>query len=114
MLAGSVRCLIVDDSEEFLASASLLLESQGVEVVACASSGADALELAWDLALNVALVDVELGDEDGIALAQELGEHTQVVLISAYERAELGDLLSGVPFLPKKALGAPAIERLLR
>ena len=41
----SVRCLLIDDSREFLASAARLLESQGVEVVGCATSTREALEL---------------------------------------------------------------------
>jgi DNA-binding NarL/FixJ family response regulator len=114
-----VRCLIVDDSEEFLASASRLLGSQGVEVVACASSGEGALEMVGAHAPDVALVDIELGDEDGIALSHELSERapaTRVVLISSYERDDLGDLIADSPaagFLPKIDLDAAAIARLL-
>src|SRR5262249_21773663 len=40
------RCLIVDDNADFLASASRLLKSQGLEVVGCVSSGEEALKLA--------------------------------------------------------------------
>ena len=67
-----LRCLIVDDSEEFVASASRLLGSQGMDVVAVASSGEGALRLAGSLAPDVALVDIELGDEDGIELSHRL------------------------------------------
>jgi two-component system, NarL family, nitrate/nitrite response regulator NarL len=115
----ALRCLIVDDSEEFLSSAARLLESQGVEVVACATAGAEAMRLAETLEPDVTLVDIELGDEDGIALAQKLAGGTasnRVLLISARERDDLGDLLlqrPAVRFLPKSALGAAAIERML-
>src|SRR5262249_25499632 len=60
-----LRSLIVDDSEPFLASARRLLESQGVEIVATATSGAEALDLATALSPDLALVDIELGEEDG-------------------------------------------------
>jgi DNA-binding NarL/FixJ family response regulator len=114
-----VRCLLVDDSEEFLASAARLLESQGMEIVGSATRSAEALELAASLEPDLALVDIELADEDGMELAEQLEVHaprTRVVLISAYARDELRDLLpsrGAVGYLPKNALGAEAIARLL-
>jgi len=114
-----LRYLLVDDSEEFLASAKRLLDSQGVDVVGCASSSVDALRLAADLAPDVVLVDIELGEEDGFELAQKLAEQapsTRVVLISAYDREELGELIADSPavgFMPKRALGAAALEGLV-
>jgi DNA-binding NarL/FixJ family response regulator len=90
-----------------------------VDVVACAKSGAEALELAASLAPDVALVDIELGGEDGIPLCGELAARApsmRLVLISSHERDDLGDLVAQGPaagFLPKTALGARAIARLL-
>jgi DNA-binding NarL/FixJ family response regulator len=115
-LEVSVRCLIVDDSDEFVASAARLLGSQGLDVVGSASSGERALELAGSLVPDVALVDIELGEEDGIELSHELAAHTRVVLISSYDQADLGDLIARSPaagFLPKTDLGAAEIMRLL-
>jgi DNA-binding NarL/FixJ family response regulator len=114
----ALRCLIVDDSQEFLLSATRLLESQGFEVVGSATSSELALELAASLEPDLALVDVELSDEDGIALGNELAgiASTRVVLISAYEQDEFADLISesqAVGFLPKRDLGATAIVDLL-
>jgi DNA-binding NarL/FixJ family response regulator len=115
----TVRCLLVDDSEEFLASASRLLDSQGVEIVGRASTGHQALRLAAALEPEVALVDIELAGEDGIALTEKLDARapsTCVVLISTYERDDLADLILDSPavgFLPKSAPGAAAIAGLL-
>lgn len=115
---ATMRCLIVDDSAEFLESASLLLESQGLTIVGCASCRADALQLARTSEADVFLVDVELGDEDGLAVAQELGAlspRARVVLISAYEIDDLDGLISGsgaAGFLHKRALAAAAIRSL--
>lgn len=112
------RCVLVDDNEEFLASAARLLESQGVEVIGLASTTDDALRLAETLKPEVALVDIELDHEDGIELARVLAKRapsTDVVLISAHERDDLSDLISDSPavgFLPKPVLSASAIERL--
>jgi two-component system, NarL family, nitrate/nitrite response regulator NarL len=114
-----VRCLLVDDSPEFVASAARLLDSQGIDVVGCASSTREALELVAKLEPNLALIDIELGEEDGIALAQQLeasAPSVRVVLISAYEPADLGELIiesRALGFLPKSALGASAIAALL-
>jgi two-component system nitrate/nitrite response regulator NarL len=113
------RCLLVDDSEEFLASAARLLESQGVEVVARATCCHDALEQTAAHGPDLVLVDIELADEDGIALAERLAEHapkSRVVLISAHDRDDLAELLRDSPavgFIPKRSLGAPAIDALL-
>jgi len=114
-----LRCLIVDDSEPFLDSASRRLAAQGVEVVGCASSGAEALQLAQELEPDVALVDVQLGHEDGLEVTRRLAATappTPVILISSHSKAELAEMVrasSAVGFLPKTALGADAIAALL-
>jgi two-component system, NarL family, nitrate/nitrite response regulator NarL len=90
-----------------------------VDVVACASSSENALRLVRTLAPDVALVDIELGEEDGISLSHELvarAPATRVVLISSYGRDDIGDLVASSPvagFLPKTDLGAAAIAQLL-
>ena len=114
-----LRSLIVDDSEAFLASARRLLESQGVEIVGTATNSAEALGLTAALSPDLALVDVELGEEDGFALAGELRSRspaTRVVLISTYGSDEMQDLISvsaAVGFLPKSRLSGDAVRALL-
>jgi DNA-binding NarL/FixJ family response regulator len=114
-----LRSLIVDDSEPFLASARRLLESQGVEIVGTATSCVEALDLAVALSPDLALVDIELGDEDGFALAGELRSRspaTRVILISTYGGDEMKDLISessAVGFLPKSRLSGDAVRTLL-
>jgi DNA-binding NarL/FixJ family response regulator len=72
-----------------------------------ASTGHQALRLAAALEPEVALVDIELAGEDGIALTEELDARapsTRIVLISTYERDDLADLILDSPavgFLPK-------------
>jgi DNA-binding NarL/FixJ family response regulator len=115
----ALRCLIVDDSDEFLASAERLLAVQGLDVVGVAASGADALRLAGQLRPDVALVDVHLGDEDGLEVAQRIATvapATRVVLISTHPEADLAELVAGTPaagFLAKTALSASAIVGLV-
>lgn len=113
------RCLLVDDSDGFLASATRLLEAQGMRVVGCARSGGEALALAEQLRPEIALVDVELGDEDGVAVSRELAlrvPEVQVVLISAHGLDDLGEIVAegrAAGFLAKTSLGVAAIEALL-
>jgi DNA-binding NarL/FixJ family response regulator len=115
----ALRCLIVDDSEAFLASASRLLSAQGLEVVGRALCRAEALEMAERLQPDVALVDVQLGREDGLEVTRRLAATapaTRVILISSHSKEELGELIADSPatgFLPKPALGADAITKLL-
>src|ERR1017187_5933044 len=68
----TLSCLIIDDSEKFLASATRLLSLQGVSVIGRASTGDEGLRLAAALRPDVTLVEVELGDEDGLELARRL------------------------------------------
>jgi two-component system, NarL family, nitrate/nitrite response regulator NarL len=114
-----LRCVIVDDNEEFLNSASRLLAAQGLEVVGRASSTAEALHLVRVLEPDVALVDVELGGEDGLELTRQLAAgagRTRMILISTHSEDELAEMIAASPaigFLPKAALGAEAIIELL-
>jgi CheY-like chemotaxis protein len=92
-----MRCLIVDDSEAFLASSTRLLEAQGIEVVAAARSGDEALELAKRLRPDVALVDIRLGQEDGFDVAERLPAATKVILISSTIDDDVWELLPASP-----------------
>jgi two-component system, NarL family, nitrate/nitrite response regulator NarL len=115
----ALRCLLIDDSEQFLASATRLLEAQGLDIVGRASSGADGLRLCEELGPDVALVDVQLGQEDGVEVARRLialPVSPRVILISTHAEEELEELVAegaSAGFLPKTALSADAIEALL-
>jgi DNA-binding NarL/FixJ family response regulator len=113
-----LRCLIVDDNEAFLASATRLLLSQGLDVVGRAANGEEALRLAETLAPDVVLVDVLLGAENGLEVTRQLAARARarVILISTHTEEDLADLIADSPavaFLPKAALGAGAIAELL-
>lgn len=116
-----MRSLIVDDSEHFLAAARELLEREGVTVVGVASSSDEAVRLAHDLRPDVALVDIDLGEESGFELAKRLtgpgrNELTRVVLISAYPERDFADLIAQSPaagFLAKPQLSASRIREIL-
>jgi DNA-binding NarL/FixJ family response regulator len=111
-----LRGLIVDDSELFLVSAVRLLTAQGMQIVGTANDGATALELAITLEPDVAIIDIELGTEDGVDLARRIPRPTKVVLVSAHERDDVAEIIDDTDFagfLPKRALSAAAIQSLL-
>jgi DNA-binding NarL/FixJ family response regulator len=116
----ALRSLIVDDNPHFLAAARDLLDRQGMDVVGVASSGADAVQLATEFNPDIALVDIDLGDESGLEVARELAAgdgQARVVLISAYSESDFADLIAASPavgFVSKAQLSVTSIEEVLR
>ena len=118
-----LQLLIVDDSAHFLAAARELLEREGITVVGVASTSDEAVRLAQDLRPDVALVDIDLGEESGFDLARRLmatdggGDPlTRVVLISAYPERDFADLITQSPtagFLAKPDVSAGRIREIL-
>jgi DNA-binding NarL/FixJ family response regulator len=110
-----VTCLIVDDNALFLDGAAALLEREGLDVVGVASNSADAVRLVTELQPDVTLVDVDLGEEDGLELARRL-EGSRVILVSTHAEEDLQHLIAASPalgFVPKARLSARAIRDLL-
>ena len=111
-----LRCVIVDDNALFLEGASDLLRREGLDVVGVASNGADAVRLVTELQPDVTLVDVDLGDEDGLELAQQLHSsagHPKVILISTHPESDMAHLIGASPavgFIAKTRLSAQAIR----
>jgi len=116
-----VRALIVDDNAQFLEAARALLERQGMEIVAVASTGEDARRRLDETKPDLVLVDIDLGEESGLDLAcsivQDGPNPPYVILISAYPEDDIVDLLDASPvvgFLSKSSLSVAAIEAMLR
>jgi DNA-binding NarL/FixJ family response regulator len=115
-----LRCLIVDDSPDFLAAAGRLLQREGVAVAGVASSADDAVRLALELRPDATLIDIDLGAEDGIAVARRLADLDgqpggKLILISTHAEDEFVDLIHGsaaVGFIAKSSLSADAIYEL--
>jgi CheY-like chemotaxis protein len=111
-----LRAVVVEDSAEFLRAARSLLEREGIIVAASASTGAEALRRVAEHHPDIVLVDVRLGDESGFDVAERLGRHTPVILISAHPEQDFADLIDASPaigFLPKSRLSGRAIVELL-
>ena len=111
--------LIVDDYATFRASARSLLEAEGFDVVGEAENGVSALKLAKELEPEVVLLDVQLPDFDGFAVAAALtanGSAPAVVLTSSRDADDFGELVaaSGARgFVPKAELSGAALSALL-
>lgn len=107
--------LIVDDHRAFRTAARRMLEAAGFVVVAEAGDAAGALAAVAAAAPEVVLLDVQLPDTDGIAVAEELARRPApplVVLISSRDAAAYGERLARAPalgFIAKAELTAPAL-----
>jgi DNA-binding NarL/FixJ family response regulator len=111
--------LIVDDHPSFRLTARALLESEGFEVVGEAADGASAIEEAQRLKPDVLLLDVQLPDMDGFAVAEELcrnGWSPAVVLTSSRDLSDFGSLVrtcGARGFVPKAELSGATLSTLL-
>jgi DNA-binding NarL/FixJ family response regulator len=111
--------LVVDDHEAFRESASALLEAEGFSVVGQAANGRAAIAEAERLRPQVVLLDIQLPDLDGFAVAERLKagpEPPRVVLISSREAAAYGPRLTAAEargFLTKRELSGQALAALV-
>ena len=113
------RILIVDDHPSFRASARVVLESEGFEVVGEAVDGASALDECCRLRPEVVLLDVQLPDIDGFDVCERItahAEHPTVIMTSSRDGSDFGPLVtrSGARgFVPKAELSGDRVQALL-
>jgi CheY-like chemotaxis protein len=111
--------LIVDDHPAFRESASALLEAEGFAVVGAAADGAEAIAAVERLRPQIVLLDIQLPDLDGFAVAERLAagpDPPRVVLISSREAAAYGPRLeaaSALGFIAKRELSGSALASLV-
>lgn len=115
----AIRCLIVDDNERFLEVARSSLARDSIDVVATATTSAEAIRQVAELHPNVVLVDIGLGEESGFDLARRLADgfpDLGIVLISTRSEEDYMDLIASSPavgFLSKSRLSATAVRALV-
>jgi DNA-binding NarL/FixJ family response regulator len=115
----STTVLIVDDHPTFRATARMLLEAEGYEVVGEAPDGTSAISCAKELHPDLVLLDVNLPDLDGFSVAQRITaapDAPAVVLVSSRDPSDFGPLvrISGARgFIAKGELSGAAIAELL-
>lgn len=111
--------LIVDDHDDFRDAASELLEAEGFAVVGGVADGLSALAAVERLRPEVVLLDVQLPDLDGFAVAERLAAASnppRVVLISSRDAAAYGPRLEAVRahgFLAKRELSGASLAALV-
>jgi DNA-binding NarL/FixJ family response regulator len=111
--------LIVDDHDGFRDAAESLLEAEGFDVVGTAADGRQALTEAARLRPDIVLLDVQMPELDGFAVADRLATGPAppaVVLISSYDAATYGPRLAAAPargFLAKRDLSGAALAALV-
>jgi DNA-binding NarL/FixJ family response regulator len=115
-----MRVLVVDDQVLFREGLVALLNHQaGIEVVARAGSGREAVELALNLRPDVILMDFSLGDTTGLQAMQRIMEEwctAKVVFLSVHEDDDtiFAALRSGAKgYIPKNTPVSKLIELLL-
>jgi DNA-binding NarL/FixJ family response regulator len=111
--------LIVDDHPSFRASARVLLESEGFNVIGEAVDGLSAVEEAYRLKPQLVLLDVQLPDIDGFDVAARITGHPDspaVILVSSRDSSDFGPLVSrsgARGFVPKAELSGERVQELL-
>jgi DNA-binding NarL/FixJ family response regulator len=111
--------LIVDDHPSFRASARILLEADGFEVVGEAPDGQSALVEVARLHPDLVLLDVQLPDIDGFAVAARLTvdpDAPVIILVSSRDFTDFGPLVSrsgARGFVPKAELSGERVQELL-
>jgi DNA-binding NarL/FixJ family response regulator len=111
--------VIVDDSRAFLAAAAQMLSGEGLEVCSAVARSDEALAAIERFTPTLALIDVNLHEEDGFDVAQRVIEQyprVRVVMISSRSEATYSARLAAMPgirgFLAKDELCAESLTRL--
>jgi DNA-binding NarL/FixJ family response regulator len=113
------RVLIVDDHASFRSIARQVLTADGFLIVGEAANGAEAVRACGELRLDVVLLDVQLPDIDGFAVAAVLTSRNDppaVVLVSSRSRTDYGSRVEDCGargYIAKAELSGDAVRRLL-
>jgi DNA-binding NarL/FixJ family response regulator len=91
----TIRIVLADDQELLRATFRLLLDSEpGLEVVAEAATGAEALARARDARADLVLMDIRMPDTDGIEATRQItADETlagvKILILTTYETDDL-------------------------
>ena len=113
------RVLIVDDHAPFRSIAREVLTADGFLVVGEAVDGAEAIRACGELRPDLVLLDVQLPDIDGFAVAAILTTRIDppaVVLVSSRSRSDYGSRMEdcrACGYIAKAELSGYAVRRLL-
>ncbi|MCW2949051.1 MAG: DNA-binding response regulator, partial [Thermoleophilia bacterium] len=112
------RCLIADDHPMMLEIVRLHVEAVGFEVVAEATNGEQAVQLAVEFVPDIAVIDISMPQLDGIAVLRrfaEAGLPTRSLVLTARGTTMTIDRAMGAGaygFIGKNSTGAVIAEAL--
>jgi two-component system nitrate/nitrite response regulator NarL len=114
----SETVVIVDDNDEFRVRTRALLDGDGYRVIGDAADGASGLEAVRSLRPNIALLDVQLPDTSGFAIAERLRRQaeTAVVIISTRDAHDYASAVSecgALGFISKSEISGDALRAVL-
>ena len=87
----SIRILVAEDEALIRMDLVEMLQDAGYEVVAQASNGQEAVELALVHKPDLAILDVKMPVLDGISAAEKIIEVAPVLMLTAFSQKELID-----------------------
>lgn len=93
---SAIRLVIIEDHDLTRIGLRATLQQHSLQVVGEAADGKTGLQLLKQLRPDVAIIDIDLPDKDGIAVTQELRSHqtdqpefkTRVLMLTMHEKAE--------------------------
>jgi two-component system response regulator DesR len=112
------RILIVDDSESFRRTASVLLAARGFEVLDAASDGETALAAVSGDCPDGILLDINLPGRDGFAVAASIASTcpTATIVLTSSDTEEVPSAVlrtcGATAFVPKTELAMTDLETL--
>ena len=87
----SLRILVAEDEALIRMDLVEMLQGSGYEVVAQATNGQEAIELATEHKPDLAILDVKMPILDGISAAAKIIEIAPVLMLTAFSQKELVD-----------------------
>ncbi|MDP1851428.1 MAG: response regulator [Candidatus Planktophila sp.] len=87
----SIRILVAEDEALIRMDLVEMLQGAGYEVVAQASNGQEAVDLAFEHKPDLAILDVKMPVLDGISAAEKIIDVAPVLMLTAYSQKELID-----------------------
>lgn len=115
----AVRVLVVDDQDPFRNAARAVVDRmRGFDVIGEAESGEDAVALAAELVPDLVLMDINMGEMDGVEATRRIvaaNPAVMVVLLSTYDLADLpaeARTSGAVAYVPKDDFGGRTIRAL--
>lgn len=102
LTAIPAHVLLVEDEPMIAMNTQMLLASIGVEKVRTASSLAEASALIDEVTFDFAILDINLGNESSLPLAERLCRaDVPIVITTGFEDVDLPTVCDGTPILRK-------------